>query len=137
MEKFNINQIIEHYKLDTNEVATMLFPYIKYPKQAFGRILKGEANLDTKQVENLASYIGVAVHDLYTVDDWRGSTENSSLVFTKGEYKVKLNYGGAYLTLLKNESIISQEFSCAYSMTVAQFIEYINKLIKNFENGSN
>lgn len=137
MEKFNINKIIERYKLDTCELAKVLFPYIKYPKQAFDRVLRGETNLDTAQVENLASYIGVMVYDLYKIGDWRGTSEDSCLTFVKGEYKAKLNYKGAYLTLYKGEQVIKQEISCAANMTVSEFINYINNLINSSQkNGS-
>lgn len=131
MEKFNINKIIEHYKLDTDELAKVLFPYIKYPKQAFDRILRGEANLDTAQVENLASYIGVMVYDLYTLDEWRGTREDSCLTFIKGEYKVKINYDGAFMTILKNGEVVRQQIASHGGMTISSFITYINNLTKN------
>lgn len=136
MEKFNINKIIERYKLDTDELAKVLFPYIKYPKQAFDRVLRGEANLDTSQVENLASYAGVLVCDLYKVEDWKGIVEDTCLTFIKGNYKVKLNYNGAYLTFYKDEQVLKQEISCVYSMTVLDFIKYINNLIQE-QDGTN
>ena len=66
MEKFNIQKIIEHYSPNTEELGRVLFPYIKYPKQAFDRVLKGEANLDSHQIELLASYLGVFVSDLFS-----------------------------------------------------------------------
>ena len=73
MEKFNIQKIIEHYSPNTEELGRVLFPYIKYPKQAFDRVLKGEANLDSHQIELLASYLGVFVSDLFSLNDWKGS----------------------------------------------------------------
>ena len=65
MEQFNINNVIEHYKLNTEDLAKVLFPTVKYPKQAFDRVLKGETDLDIKQIEALASHIGVLVTDLF------------------------------------------------------------------------
>ena len=35
MEQFNIGNVIEHYKLNTEDLARVLFPTVKYPKQAF------------------------------------------------------------------------------------------------------
>lgn len=132
MEKFNINKIIEHYKIDTDEIAKVLFPYIRYPKQAFDRVLRGETNLDTAQIESLAAYLGVMVYDLYKVGDWRGTVEDSCLTFIKGEYKVKLNYNGAFLTLCKNDQVVIQEITSTTNMTVLEFISHINNLIKNY-----
>lgn len=137
MEQFNISNVIEHYKLNTEDLAKVLFPTVKYPKQAFDRVLKGEANLDIMQVERLASHIGVLVTDLFSVNTWKGSSEDGCLVMLKGEYKVKLNYNGVYVSIYKNNNLISQNLSNIPSMTVQEFINYIDNFIKNYENGNN
>lgn len=137
MEQFNISNVIEHYKLNTEDLAKVLFPTVKYPKQAFDRVLKGEANLDITQVERLASYIGVLVTDLFSANTWKGSSEDGCLVMLKGEYKVKLNYNGVYVSIYKNNNLISQNLSNVPSMTVQEFINYIDNFIKNYENGNN
>lgn len=103
MEKFNIKRVTEVYKPDLDELAKALFPTVTYPKLAFNRILKGEANLDSTQISILASYLGVSVSELFTVEDsgWHMQTcaGDSRLVFTKGDYKATL-YGNS-LTILK------------------------------------
>lgn len=137
MEQFNISNVIEHYKLNTEDLAKVLFPMVKYPKQAFDRVLKGEANLDITQVERLASYIGVLVTDLFSANTWKGSSEDGCLVMLKGEYKVKLNYNGVYVSIYKNNNLISQNLSNVPSMTVQEFINHIDSFIKNYENGNN
>lgn len=137
MEQFNISNVIEHYKLNTEDLAKVLFPTVKYPKQAFDRVLKGEANLDIMQVERLASHIGVLVTDLFSANTWKGSSEDGCLVMLKGEYKVKLNYNGVYVSIYKNNNLISQNLSNIPSMTVQEFINYIDNSIKNYENGNN
>lgn len=137
MEQFNISNVIEHYKLNTEDLAKVLFPTVKYPKQAFDRVLKGEANLDITQVERLASHIGVLVTDLFSANTWKGSSEDGCLVMLKGEYKVKLNYNGVYVSIYKNNNLISQNLSNIPSMTVQEFINYIDNFIKNYENGNN
>lgn len=133
MEKFNIQKIIEHYSPNTEELGKVLFPYIKYPKQAFDRVLKGEANLDSHQIELLASYLGVFVSDLFSLDDWKGSWDNKHkcLTFIKGLYRVNLNYGGSFITVYKDGKMAYQEIkSRADSMSLTDFIQYINNLIK-------
>lgn len=137
MEQFNISNVIEHYKLNTEDLAKVLFPTVKYPKQAFDRVLKGEANLDITQVERLASHIGVLVTDLFSANTWKGSSEDGCLIMLKGEYKVKLNYKGVYMSIYKNNNLISQNLSNVPSMTVQEFINYIDNFIKNYENGNN
>lgn len=109
MEKFSIKRVTEVYKPDLDELAKALFPTVTYPKLAFNRILKGEANLDSTQISILASYLGVSVSELFTIDDsgWHMSscTGDSRLIFTKGDYKATL-YGNS-LTILKCDKCIA------------------------------
>lgn len=133
MEKFNIQKIIEYYSPNTEELGRVLFPHIKYPKQAFDRVLKGEANLDSAQIELLANYLGVLVADLFSVDDWKGEWDNKlrCLTFVKGLYRVNLNYGGSFITVYKDGKMVHQEIkSNADGMSLTDFIQYINNLIK-------
>ena len=137
MEQFNINSVIEHYKLNTEDLAKVLFPTVKYPKQAFDRVLKGETDLDIKQIETLASYIGVLVTDLFSAGTWKGSSEDGYLTMLKGDYKVKLNYNGVFVSIYKNNNLIEQKISNVPDMTMSEFINYLDNFIKSYENGSN
>ena len=137
MERFNINNVIKQYRLDTEELAKVLFPTVKFPKLAFDRVLKGEGSLDVIQLERLADYIGVLVSDLFSVDTWKSSTEDRCLVLQKGNYKVKLNYKGVYLSVYKNNELILQSISNILSMTVQEFVDFLDTIIKDYENGSN
>lgn len=135
--QFNINSVIEHYKLNTEDLAKVLFPTVKYPKQAFDRVLKGEANLDVVQLERLAKHVGVLITDLFYVDTWKSLSDNGCLTLLKGDYKVKLNYNGVYISIYKNNELIYQRISNIPDMTVNEFVNYLNNLIKKFENGNN
>jgi hypothetical protein len=137
MEQFNINSVIEHYKLNTEDLAKVLFPTVKYPKQAFDRVLKGETDLDIKQIETLASHIGVLVTDLFLAGIWKASSEDGCLTMLKGDYKVKLNYKGVFVSIYKNNKLIEQKISNVPDMTMQEFMNYIDNFIKNYENGSN
>lgn len=136
MEQFNINSVIEHYKLNTEDLAKVLFPAVKYPKQAFDRILKGEGSLDITQVERLANHIGVLVTDLFLANTWKSSAEDGCLTLLKGNYKAKLNYNGVYLSIYKDNVLICQKISNVTDMTIKEFVNYLDNLIKNYENGS-
>lgn len=136
MEQFNINSVIEYYKLNTEDLAKVLFPAVKYPKQAFDRVLKGEANLDVIQLERLASHIGVLVTDLFLIGTWKGSSEDGCIILLKGNYKVKLNYNGVYVSIYKNNELIYQKLSNVPEMTVEEFINYLDNFIKTYENGN-
>ena len=136
MEQFNISNVIEYYKLNTEDLAKVLFPTVRYTKQAFDRVLKGEATLNIIQLERLANYIGVLVADLFSANTWKGSSEDGCLTMLKGEYKVKLNYKGVYVSIYKNNEPIYQKFSNVPDMTVNEFINYLDNIIKNYENGN-
>lgn len=130
-QKFDINKIIEHYNLNVDEVAKALFPHVRYQKLALDRVLKGEATLDTNQLESLATLVGVFVHDLFFfTDGWKGSSEDGRLVFIKNEYKVKLNYKGTFISIFKKENLVHQEL-ISNSMSISEFIEFINKFTNN------
>lgn len=137
MRQFDINRVVEYYKLNTEDIAKVLFPAVKYPKQAFDRVLKGETNLDVRQIEILASYIGVLVSDLFSVNNWKGSSENGCLILLKDDYKVKLNYEGAFISIYKNNELIEQKIFNAPAMTIQEFTNYIDNFIKNYKNGDN
>jgi len=133
MHKFNLSKIIECYSPNVEELSKILFPHVKYPKQAFDRVLKGEANLDSAQIESLASYLGVFVADLFSVDDWKGNwnKQDKCLTFVKGPYRVNLNYRGSFITVYKDDKVVCQEIKAhANSMSITDFIQYINTLIK-------
>ena len=131
-QKFDINKIIEHYKLDINEVAEVLFPNIRYKQLALKRVLNNEASLDTIQIEKLANLAGVVVSDLFTFEDWKGSSEDGCITFNKGDFKAKLNYNGVYLTLYKGTKVIAQEITAANSLSINSFINHINNLINSY-----
>lgn len=132
MEKFNVQKIIEHYGPNIEELSKVLFPHIKYPKQAFDRVIKGEANLDSVQIAQMASYLGVFVADLFAVDEWKGSWDERfrCLTFVKGLYQVNVNYCGSFITVYKDGKVIHQEIKQANDMTLADFLQYINTLIQ-------
>lgn len=128
---FNINKVIECYKLDTAEVAEVLFPHVRYKTLALNRVLKGEAYLDTEQLKALADFIGILIQDLFAFDNWKGTHEDGCLTLIRGEYKVKLNYKGVFMTLTKGSQLIKQELVGPKTISIDDFISHIDSLIKN------
>lgn len=131
---FDLTKVIEHFNLDADDVANALFPHQKHKKLALNRVLKGEAYLDTVQLQSLSNLIGISMCDLFTVDNWKGISENGNLVFKKGEYKALLNYKGVALHIYKKEELIYEKLLLS-DMTIQEFINYINTIINNKENG--
>lgn len=130
MEKFDINKVLEFYKPDLDAVAKVLFPHNNFPQAALYRVLKGPIAIDTNQIAALAEYLGVLVSDLYNIDsNWKGTFKTGYLTFINGDYKAVVNYRGSFITVYKNNELIAQELA-ATSMSVENFIQYINNLIK-------
>lgn len=130
MEKFDINKVLEFYKPDLDAVAKVLFPHNNFPQAALYRVLKGPTAIDTNQIAALAEYLGVLVSDLYNIDsNWKGTFKTGYLTFINGDYKAVVNYRGSFITVYKNNELIAQELA-ATSMSVENFIQYINNLIK-------
>ena len=134
MEKFDIVKVLDRYQPDTDILAKLLFPTAKYPKQAFARVVKGEAELDAQQLVVLASHLGIVVQDLFADTAWSSFNEDGCICFQRGKYKAKLNYKGVYLTLYKDNDIIGQYMGDIPNMKVEAFITYIDELIKEYEN---
>lgn len=130
METFNLTKVLEYYKPDMTNLAAILFPTVKHPKLALDRVIRGEATLDIEQIQSLASYLGVFISDLLTIDSWKSAdSPNESLVLRKGEYIAKLNYKGSFLVLHKGNELIKEEIINT-AMPVSEFIDHLNNLIK-------
>lgn len=132
-QEFNITKVIEYYKLDVNDVAEALFPNVRYKKLALDRVLKGEASINTEQLQALAKLAGVLTSDLFNIDSWKGSAEDGCLTFLKGDFKAKLNYNGVWLSLYKNNELLKQEMFTP-NMTLEEFIAHITELTITYNN---
>lgn len=128
-QQFDINEVIKNYKLNIDDVANTLFPHVRYKKQALDRVLKGEATIDTDQLQLLAELAGVFPYELFNINGWSGKSEDCCLTFIKGEFKAKLNYNNVYLTLYKNNKLVYREIAMP-NMELSEFLTYITNLIK-------
>lgn len=126
-QSFDLAKVIEHFKLDREEVETVLFPHVRYRKQALDRVLKGEGQLTVEQLQALANLSGVFIQDLFSLDTWKGGKEDNCLTFLKGEFKVKLNYNGIFLSIYKGTTLVHQEINSS-NKTLQEFLSYITLL---------
>lgn len=133
VQQFNLEDIIKANQLDTEELAKLLFPYVKYPKQAFDRVLKHETELDVNQLHILASFIGVFVSDLFNIGTWKSVSENKLITFVNGEYKAVVSETRAMVTLYKEDKILDNFVINFDMVTISQFINIINKTIEKYE----
>ena len=126
-QSFNLAKVIEYFKLDREEVEAVLFPHVRYRKQALDRVLKGEGQLTVEQLQALANLSGVFIQDLFSLDTWKGGKEDNCLTFLKGEFKVKLNYNGVFLSIYKGTTLVHREINSS-NKTLQEFLDYITLL---------
>lgn len=141
IERIDLESVMHRYGLDPKEVAECLFPHNKCQLQALYRIQRGEAELDSKQVAELAHLCGVLVSDLYSVScpDWtsldeasaKAGFEDDCITLSFGEYKAKINYNGTFITLFHGgkvvDSVVSNSVEC---MTLPTLVRTIKDIIK-------
>lgn len=131
MTHFDLNSIIKEYNLDTAQVASVLYPDVKYPKLAINRVIRGEVSITVEQLENLAKFLGVPPSQLFTLGSWKDATKNGLLSFKKDNWLVTLSYNNTYLTVYKdNKAVYNSVFSIG-EMSVKEFTDYLDNLISN------
>lgn len=130
MAQFNIKKVLEYYDVDRAALAKQLFPAAKYPLSAFNRIIKGEAELNTSQLEKLADFLGIMVSDLFAPDSWKGITEKGHLVFIKGKYKARINYDNSFLSIYSaaDNTLISTHLLNTQIITLAELVVYLDNI---------
>lgn len=130
MEQLNINKILDDYRPDRKELASVLFPSNRYPEDAFNRIVTGVAKLDSEQVARLADYLGVFVHTLYTVEDgeWKGSMENGCIVLKREDYSARICNGHVTIYRMNRavESFVLKSELTPFKEIVELLDSYIN-----------
>ncbi len=136
-EIINLNAIIEANKLDIDVVAETLFPHNKCKKQAVYRVMRGDAELTESQISRLAQMCGCLAADLYSVKGgmpMKPGYEDGCITLSFGPYKAKVNYGGAFLTVFKEEKIIEQMVTTKVEhMTLPQLVECVKIIINKKE----
>lgn len=137
MDKFDINKVIEHWGVNAKELAYVLFGDLKYPAYAMDRVMAGESFLDSNQLVILAEYLGVKVSDLYNLDSWKGITDKGRIAFQKGPYKVSFRYGNSVAVIFKNNEFLTEFLVTPNCTPVSDFINLVDNIIKQCENGTN
>ena len=133
MKAFDLNKIMEVHKLEVHKVAKHLFPANKYPKLALDRILKNEAFLDTNQLSRLAQLIGTSIENLYSNNEWSMKTKKGLLHFTSDKYTAELNTNSWTTKIYSDGSIFHEEVIHNGSITLSEYLQKLNQLIKNHE----
>lgn len=136
INNFDLNKIIKHYELDQAVIAKVLFADNKYPNQALTRVLKGEADINVKQLMLLAEWLDVPVQELFGVEDWKGTMINDRFVISKGKYSVWLNNPAGYAQIFEGTKPVSK-LVLSVTAEFTEVLTQLNNIINNLENGTN
>lgn len=131
MKTINLKNIIELQGLDTKEVAKELFPYVKYPMLAIGRILSGEALLDSDQISRLALMSGLSIAQLFSGEAWKNTSKDDVHTFTNGEYKAVFNLQTGVTQLYHLQSMFHEEIIHSKAMPLNEYLKTLDTLILN------
>lgn len=137
LQEFNINEIIEKYTPDIDELSRVLFPNVQHPKLAFNRILKNEAELSVSQLEKLAQYLGTFVGELFTINSFNVESIFGVLYFKRGQYTVTLGKDKNFINLYDDGKLIDKYIVNIDMIPFSDFILKINSYIKHYEQISN
>lgn len=134
--KFNILNILEHYKPDTNEVAKVLFPKVKYPRFALDRVLKGEAELSVSQLYKLADFLHVPATQLIDMSEWQSSCENGVITYTTNDgYKAVITQDSK-LNVYKEHTLVYQGLIANKVISISELLTTLKSIRNgNIENG--
>jgi len=126
-----IEHILAARKLDFKYVASQLFPKNRHPKAALQRVVKGQGTLTAEQLSKLAAMADVNVQELFAVN-WSIAPvqEAYTLTFTRGRYTAHLNLAGGRTRILDGETLIHETLLHSTSITLTEYIEAINELLK-------
>lgn len=126
MEKIDLQQIVNSFKLTSDEISGVLFPDHLHPKPALTRALSGLTVLDANQISRLSLHLGVPISDLFTVKGWKSSIINKKHILTLGEYRAELDTA-TWTTDLFYRGLKAHEFIIhTSSISLGEYIERIN-----------
>lgn len=118
-------------EIDETEMASILFPKVKYPKMALKRILSGEAVLDADQISRLALFLDTSIDKLFS--NWKASYKKGSHKFTMGVYTAELDSATWVTKLFKSDALIHETILSNAAITLSEYIELLNKVVLKFE----
>jgi hypothetical protein len=111
------------------EIGALLYPSALHPDLAIEGVIKGKKALDSKQLERLASYLGVTVSSFFTTDKWKARTKNGAHYFENGEYKAELCTTTWVTKVFHKESLFHEEIIHSGSITLREYLKKIEVLV--------
>lgn len=131
-----LQEIIDRRGLDPEDVATVLFPALKYPLTGLVRVLDGRQLLNSMQLVNLSKYLLLPVRTLLS-EDWDTTTlagQPNKVVCFKTDidgntHKALLDTSTGLTVLFCNNDKTTEVSIHSKSITLSEYIDFLNHLI--------
>lgn len=134
MKTIDLQRIMDRGGFKTTQMGKLLFPSNKYPNVALKRVLNGETLLDSDQIIRLASFLGVAVSELYGVHGWKYKTENGIYKMENGDFTAELDTKSWTTKIFHKDSVFHEEVIHEGTTTLSEYVTKLNELITKFKN---
>lgn len=132
----NLKGIIKKSNITKDHIARELFPDNKFPTPAIDRVIRGESELDARQICKLASLLDVCIDQLFT-NNWKGRSCNESLVFEKGEYRAELSVSKWLTRIYRNDSLFHETVMIPDYIKLRDYINMLDEIINNYKDKEN
>jgi len=132
----NLKSIIKKSNIKKEYIACELFPENKFPIMALDRVIRGDSELDSKQISKLASLLDVSIDQLFN-NNWKGKSNNKSIVFEKGEYRAELSISKWITRIYHNESLFHETVMIPDFIKLSDYINMLDEIINNYKEKEN
>lgn len=132
MSTFNLQNIINKYNLDEDDLAKELFPKNKFSKSALARITSGVSYLDTWQLCKLSEILGLKVSDLFIDDNWIKLINDNKIKFFRNNFRVELDLDTHISEIFQSEKLVAVETLITdKNIKLSEYLKLVNQVIIN------
>lgn len=138
MKSIDLKKLMDSHGLKKRDVATQLFPGIKYPVLALNRVLKGEALLDTDQISKLAAILKVPISTLFNEKtQWEMQGTKTGITLTTGKYRAELDTNTWLTRVFANDTLFHEAILHNGRIYLSEYIEMLNQIVDKNESSKN
>lgn len=132
MSRLNLAKLIELNRIDTEELAKVLYPDVKFPEKSLHRVLKGSSFLDSEQIFLLSKFTGISFNVLFNPESWDHEFSKDKIhIFRKGAYRAELDPSFWELKFWLGDNILHEEYLVNPSISTENLMGLLDQLKDN------
>ena len=132
MNKFiNIKKILEDKGVSKTQIASLVFPDVKFPQRAFSRVLTGKTELTVSQAATIAEFLDVRIEDLYEPDRWLwDNSKDGKCIFLYGNnFRAEIDTQTWKTRLYHKDELITEEVICDEHVPIGEYFAKLKRLV--------